>query len=177
MKSVFTELLQILGDYSEKVDNETLGYKKVYLKDFCMGEKYSNEPSVRIAIPIDKVIIKARYEWIDQYRSVINETCIVAKNFSEQLLSDKGKQLVNAATEEVNSEDIILDINTITGSINNDSERLVELPSDKSIIVLKRNRLHIILDSDKCAGIRCEELERKELYQIQYFSYRQMEEK
>ena len=158
-----------------KIEKEHIGYKAVHIKDFSKGTIYVKEPCVGIVIPCDCVSLRPRYEWLNPYRGILSAICQVDEAFSNQLLTDMARLLVIASKEEEAADEIRVDINTITGSIQRVSDKLTESPDNNVRLVMERNTLQTVLDVDKCEGIYLEEVDRKMMYETRYFTYDQME--
>lgn len=158
-----------------KIEKEPIGYKPVHIKDFNKGTIYAEEPCVGIAIPCDRVSLRPRYEWLNPYRSIFSAVCQVDEAFSNQLLTDMARLVVAASKEEAAADEIRVDINTITGSIQRVRDELTESSDNNVHLVMDRNTVQAVLDVDKCKGIYLEEVDRKLMYETRYFTYGRME--
>lgn len=158
-----------------EIKNTNPGYKKVVIRDFRNGlnQMIANEASIKIAIPYDHVLIQPRYSWLDLYRDSIEILNSLGETHAE-LLSDKADSVLKAVQEEATVKKIIIDINTVTGELNNSDEVLVELPTDEKVFILNRPTIKLKL-SPSCEGFYIEEVDRKKLCKIKYFTYSQME--
>lgn len=164
-----------------KIDKVKPGLKKVSISSLGSGLKLkaTNEACVKIVIPYDRILYKARYSWIDPYRNEI--ATIEGLNAThDDLLSPKAKAIIASFFEETTAEIIMVEINTITGEPNNRCDTLIELSSeelrsDEPEYILDRYKAKAILNPETCKGIYLEEVSREELYKIVYCPYSQME--
>lgn len=160
-----------------EIERTVSKYKPVYIRDFGKGYINKNDPCITVAMPCDRVSFSPRYKWIDQYRSVIEQISSLA-DISPELLSAKAKKLINAVQEERAAKTMTIDINTITGRATPVKKELVdmqELPDYQPVYVLEKRPVQLVLEGDRCKEIYLQEKERKELFQIRYFTYDRME--
>ena len=157
-----------------KIKKEEVRYKAAYIRNFDRGLSSESKHCVKIAIPCDRISYKPRYSWINQYRDILSQ--IVAINeTNDDMLSDKAKLLIKTALNENGADEITKVINTISGTINYLRYDLTDLPDDKSLYVLDRQPVQLVLNDESCAGIYLEETQREQLYWICYYPYRWME--
>ena len=91
------------------------------------------------------------------------------------MLSDKAKLLISTVQEENEADEITKEINTLSGAIERLRDDLVDLPDKKSLFVMDRQPIRLVLHDESCAGIYLEEVQREQLYRIRYYPYRRME--
>ena len=157
-----------------RIEKEETRYKVVRIRDFDRGFSSESEQCVKIAIPCDRISYKPRYSWIDQYRDVIPQINKIYEKYDD-LLSDKAKLLISTTQEENKANEIAKEINTLSGAIGRLRDDLVDLPDKKSLFVMDRQPVRLILNDESCRGIYLEEVQREQLYRIRYYPYRRME--
>ena len=159
-----------------KLENKIL-YKRVFLRNYERGYISYDKCSVRVAIPFDRITLKPRYKKIDPFRSVLGSLLDIDNSKNLALLSDQGKTTLKLALEENNAETITISVNCITGQV---TTYHVEFISKEEIgsarIAPTCNEFQIQLLSDKVEGIYLEEVSRKRMYRIFYYSYEKLEE-
>ena len=160
-----------------KIEKTLSKHKPVYIRDFGKGYMYKSEPCITVALPCDRVSCVPRYKWVDPYRNAASQIASLADTCPE-MLSKKAKKLIDSLKEESDAEMISKDINTITGEVNHVRNELVELQeliNYQPVYELERRPAQLLLESDECKDVYLQEIERKELYLIRYFTYDRME--
>lgn len=157
-----------------RIEKKETRYKVVRIRNFDNGSSSESEHCVKIAIPFDRISYKPRYFWLDQYRDIIPQI-VTIYGINDDLLSDKAKRLVSNAQEEKEALEITKEINTISGAIERIKNNLTELPDEKSLFVMERQPVQLVLKDASCTGIYLEEVQRERLFLIRYYSYRRME--
>ena len=157
-----------------RIEKKETRYKVVRIRNFDNGSSLESEHCVKVAIPFDRITYKPRYSWIDQYRDVIPQVNTICEK-NEELLSDKAMRLVSAAQEENEALEITKEINTISGTFKRFKNNLTELAGEKSLYVMDRQPVQLVLADESCTGIYLEEVYREQLYHVCYYPFRQME--
>jgi len=158
-----------------KINKDVSHYRRATLSCFDKGTKTDDGTSVKIAIPYDRITCKPLYKWIDPYRNVLSDVEIVNEKCPE-LITEKAKSIMRALSEEKSAETISRDVNTITGTMSQLEDDLIDsLPINDTAYVIARQNVQLTLREAVSHLLYLKETERKKLYAYRYFSYSVME--
>jgi len=99
------------------------------------------------------------------HRSVSPIICI--RELSEKhddLLTDKAKLISAVLQEEEGADVIVIDVDTVAGTLNNREDILEKLPTNEALFILNRQKFMISLGTEACEGIYLEEIKRETNY-------------
>lgn len=158
------------------IDKETTGYKKVRISNFDKEAKHVDEPCVGVIIPFVRVSYRPRYSWVEPYRDEIEMIGGIKEEHAEQLLTSLARRLLVAAAEEDGADQLIVDINQITGAVHIKGDTLGELPEGSGLIRMEGDTsLRAVLEPSECRDIFLEETGREKLYRTVFYTYEEME--